>query len=79
MYTRIRAQHVKKQSSERAASVFGGGDAPCEPKVDLKSSDAKTGNRNWKPIFLKARSPRCNVSLSSVNDRFFETKTANIF
>ena len=34
----------KRQLSERAADLFGGGTAPAEPPVDLKAVHAKIGH-----------------------------------
>ena len=37
---------------ERAASVFGGGEAPAEPKTDMKELHAKIGQQALEIDFL---------------------------
>ena len=43
----------KRQLSERAADVFGGGAAPEEPPVDLKALHAKIGQLTLENDFLE--------------------------
>jgi transposase-like protein len=43
----------KNQMIERAASVFGGGEAPVEPKVDVKELHAKIGQLTLENDFLE--------------------------
>jgi transposase-like protein len=43
----------KRQLSERAADVFGGGAAPAEPPVDLKALHAKIGQLALEHDFLE--------------------------
>jgi transposase len=42
----------KSQLLERAASVFGGGEAPVEPKTDVKELHAKIGQQALEIDFL---------------------------
>ena len=42
----------KSQLLERAASVFGGGEAPAEPKTDVKELHAKIGQQALEIDFL---------------------------
>jgi transposase-like protein len=44
----------KRQLSERAADVFGGGAAPAEPPVDLKALHAKIGQLTLENDFLES-------------------------
>ena len=43
----------KRQLSERAADIFGGGAAPTEPLVDLKALHAKIGQLTLENDFLE--------------------------
>jgi hypothetical protein len=43
----------KRQLSERASDVFGGGAAPAEPPVDLKALRAKIGQLTLEKDFLE--------------------------
>lgn len=43
----------KRQLSERAADLFGGGAAPAEPPVDLKALHAKIGQLTLENDFLE--------------------------
>jgi transposase-like protein len=43
----------KRQLSERAADLFGGGAAPAEPPVDLQALHAKIGQRTLENDFLE--------------------------
>lgn len=42
----------KRQLSERAADLFGGGAAPAEPPIDLKALHAKIGQLTLENDFL---------------------------
>jgi len=44
----------KRQLSERAADVFGGGGASAEPPVDLKTLHAKIGQLTLENDFLES-------------------------
>ena len=44
----------KRQLSERAADVFGGGGAAAEPPVDLKALHAKIGELTLENDFLES-------------------------
>jgi len=44
----------KRQLSERAAEVFGGGGASAEPPVDLKALHAKIGQLTLENDFLES-------------------------
>jgi transposase-like protein len=48
----------KRQLSERAADIFGGGAAPAMPPVGLKALHAKIGQLTLSMIVEKGRSPR---------------------
>lgn len=43
----------KRQLSERAAEIFGGGAASTEPPVDLRAVHAKIGQLRWENDFLE--------------------------
>jgi transposase len=43
----------KRQLSERAADLFGGGAAPAEPPIDLKALHAKIGQLTREHDFLE--------------------------
>ena len=43
----------KRQLSERAVDIFGGGAAPAEPPVDLKTLHAKIGQLTLENDFLE--------------------------
>ena len=43
----------KRQLSERAADLFGGGAAPAEPPIDLKALHAKIGQLTLEHDFLE--------------------------
>lgn len=51
----------KNQMIERAASVFGGGEAAAEPKVDVKELHAKIGQLTLENDFLESALTRVGL------------------
>jgi transposase-like protein len=51
----------KNQMIERAASVFGGGEAAAEPKADLKELHAKIGQQALVIVFLEGALTRVGL------------------
>lgn len=51
----------KNQMIERAASVFGGGEAAAEPKADLKDLHAKIGQQALEIDFLEGALTRVGL------------------
>lgn len=51
----------KSQMIERAASVFGGGESPAEPKTDLKELHAKIGQQALEIDFLSGALTRVGL------------------